>query len=149
MCVFPKNIHVTLSFFVILCYSISCLIIHSKYFPVSNWVKPHCHIEPMTSMTSYWTVILNRWPRKPGDEVELFWLFEQNGGTVGRTLYSFHGEILSKNIARTARSQLDGHLLFGVYLQTWADFCLLNFPKKMRYRCELNIDQGKYFLACF
>ena len=34
---------------------------------------------------------------KPGDEVELFWLFEQNGGTVGRTLYSFHSEILSKN----------------------------------------------------
>ena len=32
------------------------------------------------------------------DGVEMFWLFEQNGGTVGRTLYSFHGEILSKNI---------------------------------------------------
>ena len=57
--------------------------------------------------------------RKPGDEVELFWLFEKNGGTVGRTLYSFYEEILSKNTARTARSQLDGqHLLFGVYLQT-------------------------------
>ena len=89
---------------VILCYSISCLIIHSKYLPVSDWVKPHCHIEPLTEET--WV------------EVELFWLFEQNGGTVGRTLYSFHGEILSKNIARTTRSQLDGHLLFGVYLQT-------------------------------
>ena len=36
--------------------------------------------------------------------------------------YSFHGEILSKNIARTTRRQLDGRdLLFGVYLQTWAD----------------------------
>ena len=111
------------------------------------------HIELMTSKwrhrfnnLSYWTVILNRWPRKPGDEVELFWLFEQNGWTVGRTLCSFHGEILSKNMARTAKSQLDGqHLLFGVYLQTLADLYLLNFPKKMRYRCELNIDRGKHF----
>ena len=55
-----------------------------------------------------------------------------------RTFYSFHGEILSKNIARTARRQLDGqHLLFGVYLQTWADLNLLNFPIKVRYRYEL------------
>ena len=67
-------------------------------------------------LNCHWTVKLNRWLRKPGDEVELFRLFEQNGGTVGRTLYSFHGEIFSKNIARTTRSQLDGqHLLFGVY----------------------------------
>ena len=91
-------------------------------------------------------VILSRWPRKAEDEGELSWLFEQNGGTVGRTLYSLHGEILSKNIARTARGQLNGqHLLFGVYLQTWADLYLLNFPKKMHYRCELNMDQGKHF----
>ena len=32
--------------------------------------------------------------------------------------YSFHGEILSKNMARTARRQLDGqHLLFGIILK--------------------------------
>ena len=43
-------------------------------------------------------LVIARRLRKPGDEVELFWLFEQNGGTVGRTLYSFHVEILSKNI---------------------------------------------------
>ena len=37
----------------------------------------------------------------------------------GRTFYSFHGELLSKNMARTARRQLDGrNLLFGEYLQT-------------------------------
>ena len=35
------------------------------------------------------------------------------------TFHSFHLEMLSKNIARTARKQLDGqHLLLGVYLQT-------------------------------
>ena len=35
------------------------------------------------------------------------------------TFHPFHGKILSKNIARTARKQLDGqHLLFGVYLKT-------------------------------
>ena len=30
-------------------------------------------------------------------------------------------------------------------LQTRADLYLLNFPKKMDYRCELNIDRGKHF----
>ena len=35
------------------------------------------------------------------------------------TFHSFHLEVLSKNIARTARKQLDGQdLLLGVYLQT-------------------------------
>ena len=68
-----------------------------------------CHLEPLTEEI---------WGRG--------WV-EQDGGTVGRTLYSFQ-EILSKNITRTARSQLDGqHLQFGVYLQTWADLYLLNF----------------------
>ena len=46
------------------------------------------------------------------------WL-EQNGGTVAEhAFYLFHGEILSRNIARTARRQLGG---VGVYLQTLAD----------------------------
>ena len=58
------------------------------------------------------------------------------------TFYSFHGEIMSKNITRTARRQLDGeHLLFGVYLQTWADLNLLNFPIKMHYRYELTLTE--------
>ena len=58
------------------------VIIHSKYFFVSDWL--------------------------------------QNGGTFP----SFQkeeviSELLAKNIARTARRQLDGrHLLFGEYLQT-------------------------------
>ena len=51
--------------------------------------------------------------------------FELSIGEVsnGRTFYSFHGELLSKNIGRTERRQLDGrHLLFGVYnlLTYWA-----------------------------
>ena len=34
----------------------------------------------------------------------------------GRRFYSFHGELLSKNIATTARRQLEGrHLPFGVF----------------------------------
>ena len=63
-----------------------------------------------------------------------------------RRFYSFHGEILSKNIARTARSKLDGqHTLFGVYLQTWADLNLLNFPIKMHYRYELTSTEVSMF----
>ena len=49
-------------------------------------------------------------------------VFEVSDGEVsgGGTFYSFHVELLSKNIARTARKQLEErHLLFGVYLQTW------------------------------
>ena len=57
------------------------------------------------------------------------WL--QNGGTFP----SFQkeeviSELLAKNIARTARRQLDGrHLLFGEYLQTWETLLLYFMPK--------------------
>ena len=59
--------------------------------------------------------------------------FEVSIGEVsnGRTFYSSHGELLSKNIGRTARRQLDGrHLLFGVYilLRYWAvTLCFTQF----------------------
>ena len=44
-----------------------------------------------------------------------------------------------------ARRLLDGqHMLFGVYCAD-PPLYLLN----MRYRGELNIDEGKYVLACF
>ena len=36
----------------------------------------------------------------------------------GRTFYSFHGELLSKNMAQEDNSTDDMHLLFGVFLQT-------------------------------
>ena len=44
--------------------------------------------------------------------------FEVSIGEVsnGRRFYSFHGELLSKNMATTARRQLEGrHLPFGVF----------------------------------
>ena len=67
---------------------------------------------------------------------------KKNGRTVGGTFYSFYDELLSKNISRR---QLDGHLLFGVYLQTWTALYLLNMP----YRGKLNINEGKHVFACF
>ena len=55
------------------------------------------------------------------------------------------GELLAKNIARTARIQLDGrHLLFGEYLQNWTTLYLLNF----QINRQLNIDGGKHVLVC-
>ena len=79
----------------------------------------------------------------------------KNGGTF----QSFHqqqeiGELLAKNIARTARRQLEGrHLLFGEYLRNWTTLYSLNLPIKVDYRRwtnELNIDEGKHaHLACF
>ena len=65
-------------------------------------------------------------PRRPGDEVELFWLWKQKW----RTLPSFQeyelqlevGEIIAKNIAKTVRRQRGGrHLLFGEYLRSWTN----------------------------
>ena len=62
----------------------------------------------------------NRSPRRPGDEVELFWLWKQKW----RIFHSFQerelGVIIAKNLVRTARRQLEGRqLLFGGYLQSW------------------------------
>ena len=74
----------------------------------------------------------------------------------GETFHSFHreviGELLAKNMARTARRKLDGrHLLFGQYLQNWTTLYLLNLTITMHVLLnedELNIDGCKYFLAC-
>ena len=61
------------------------------------------------------------------------------------------GKLLDQKIARTARRQLDGrHLLFGEFY-----FAVLNNPlspklaDKQAIEDELNIDGGKYVLACF
>ena len=71
--------------------------------------------------------IIEQLTEKTWDEFELFSKWVINGGTS----YSFHGELLSKNIARTAKTQLDGrHLLFGEYLQTWTALYFLTFPLK-------------------
>ena len=50
-------------------------------------------------------------------------------------------ELLAKNIARTARRQLDGqHLLFGEYLQNWTTLYLLNLPINI----QLNIHYRRW-----
>ena len=65
-------------------------------------------------------------PRRTGDEVELFWLWKQNGGHYNH----FKSEITtagtrrnnSWNIAKTARRQLGRwHLLFGEYVWSWTN----------------------------
>ena len=66
------------------------------------------------NLLDYWTV--NR--EDLGTRLSCFWQRVQKGGTF----QSFHeeeiGELLTKNITRTARRQLDGlQLLFGEYLQ--------------------------------
>ena len=80
----------------------------------------NCHIEPMMSKLcqkcrnfSYGTVILI----KLLTEVVLccFGCLSKMVELSGRTLYSFDGKILSKNVTWSGRSQLDGqYLLFGV-----------------------------------
>ena len=58
-----------------------------------------------------------------------------NGGTVGGTFHSFHGEILSKTMARTAWRHTTSAIR-----STFADLnrlYLLNFPIKIHDRYEL------------
>ena len=110
------------------------------WFPKSTLIIRHNQLK----MTKF-----GRWRQKCSvtektwGEVEFFWLLKKNGGTFCGTFYSFHDDLMSKNIARR---QLDGqNLLFGVYLQTWTALYLLNSHN----RGELDIDEGKHVLACF
>ena len=113
----------------------------------------NCHIEPMTwkwrqkcRNLLYWTVDREN----IGTRLSCFGSLNKWRNCRAEHCARFTSKYLSKNIARTARSQLDGqHLLSGVYLQTWADLYLLNFPKQMHYRYKLNIDRGKHVLGCF
>ena len=88
-------------------------------------------IEPLTKKTWHEFELFLKWVM-----AETFTHFTANYGLI--------------NMARTARRDLNRwHLIFGVYLQTWTARYLLNFPIKMYYRYELNIDRGKYVLTCF
>ena len=73
-------------------------------------------------------------------------VFEVSNGEVsgGGTFYSFHGELLWKNIVRTARKQLEERHIWSIFADLNSPY-LLNFPIKMHYRYKRNID-GK---ACF
>ena len=69
--------------------------------------------------------------------------------TKWRTFHSFHeeeiDELSAKNIARTAKRQLDErHPLFGA--KYWY---LLTCRKTYNIEDELNIDGGKHVLACW
>ena len=117
----------------------------SKKTSLCKWPiwKEFCHFEPMDIKSAAWLQVIEPLPKKTwgwGWVVLVVTIKWQN---CHGTFYSFHGEIMSKNITRTARRQLDGqHLLLGVYyLQTWADLNLLNFPIKMHYRYELTLTE--------
>ena len=59
---------------------------------------------------------MNRYQEDLGTRLSCFGCENKNSRTFCRTFYSFHDDLLSKNIATR---QLDGqNLLFGVYLQT-------------------------------
>ena len=62
----------------------------------------------------------------------------------GETFNSFHreviGELLAKNMARTARRQPDGrHLLFEQYLRNWTTVYLLNLTINMHALTKMNL----------
>ena len=89
--------------------------------------------------------LTHHWPRRPGDKVELFWLWKKKLLNNRRNILLFHDELLSKIIARRQLNRQ--RLLVGVYLQTWSWTAL--YLLNMHYRGELDIDEGKHVLACF
>ena len=105
------------------------IIIHSKYFPDSDWLKAHAQFtitsywspnleefafnEPMTSKCSVLAglIIRHRYREDLGTRLSRFRCENKNGGTFSGPFYSFHDDLLSKNIARR---QLDGwNLVFA------------------------------------
>ena len=94
--------------------------------------------------------ILNRWRRK-FSKVADYWTVKQEN--LGTSLSCFRSKlwlcmwVMAEHFTRftanyclktwhkkTTRATDDMHLLFGVFLQTWTAFYLLNFPIKMLYR---------------
>ena len=72
--------------------------------------------EPMMSNVQHSCRLGHRYREDLGTRLSCFGCENKNNRTFCRTFYSFHDDLLSKNIARR---QLDGqNLLFGVYLQT-------------------------------
>ena len=80
----------------------------------------------MTSKVQPGYRLLNRWPRKPGDEVELFWYFEQNGGTVADFTRFTAKYCLKPSQEHQEDNSTDNIRYNGVNLQTWGDLNLLN-----------------------
>ena len=102
------------------CYIFIAIIIHSKYFPVSDWLKPH----PKFTITNccqpnldiiftilnqrrqkcslpknYWTDdvksatrcrLLNRWPRKPGDKIVLYLVSGKTKSVMAKLLGRYY-----------------------------------------------------------
>ena len=110
-------------------------IIHHNQLSSGKFGRIMCYVKKgvkcAAKLPDYWTV--NR--EDLGTRLSCFWQRVQKGGTF----HSFHeekiGELLAKNITRTARRQLDRwHLLFGEYLHTWTTLYLLNLPINMHYR---------------
>ena len=118
---------------------------------VAKW-QEFCHIEPMTSkwcqkcslVAGYWTVNQENLGTRfscLGSENKM------HGWTVGGTFYSFHGEILSINMARTAWR--------WTTFPMWSIFADLNrplspkLPDKDALSIWTYIDQRYHVLACF
>ena len=116
------------------------LIIHSKYFPDSDWLKAHSQF----TTTSNWWPNLEEFCDQSTDNVKsaaslqvnvpltektmgmglsCFGCENKNGGRFTRFKSKTElGKIIAKNMAITARRQLEGrHLLFGEYLRSWTN----------------------------
>ena len=112
---------------------LSCFILHYysfKIFPRFWLAKSTCIIHHnQLLMTKFGRILCltRKWCQKCSLlQVELFWLWKQKW----LTLHSFQeyelqlelGEVIAKNIAKTAKRQFGGrHLLFGEYLQSWTN----------------------------
>ena len=117
------------------------------------------HNQPLLTKFGKNFIILNRWRQNDVKSAALLQIIEPlTKKTWGRDwivlvvrtkwrncwgkFYSFHGEILFKNIARTARRQLDGHLLL-----IWSIYICR--PEQTLIRCIMDMNLDRSRLACF
>ena len=96
----------------------STLIIHHNQLMMTKFRRILHSMKPMTSKVQPFCMLMHHWPRRPGDKVELFWLWKQKW----RTFHSFQewelGEIKWQEQHKDI--ELEGwHLPFGEYLRSW------------------------------
>ena len=90
--------------------------------------------------------LLNCWPWNLGTSGVVLLVIEQNDGTVGRTFYSFHGEILFKNMTRTAW----GWTAAVIWSILFADLNRPLSPKLAKEDiCIIDMNLHRPRLACF
>ena len=128
------------------------IIIYSKNFSTSDWLKSHtqfiitsycrpnleefCNMWKMTSIVQQNCQIIEHLTEKTWGRGWVVWIVRTKWQNISLTFHEEEkGELLAKNIERTARRQLSGrNPLFGEYFQHWKTLNLRNLQMNSNWR---------------